>query len=68
MSMKLQKRRSGTTGLSLEDELKAWGMMFTCGHDYFNDLAILGIPRTHDAPRQAAEEAWERLGSEFLRT
>jgi hypothetical protein len=68
MSMKLQKRRSTTTGLSTEDELKAWRMYFSTGADYFHDLKVLGILRTHVAQRQAAEAAWQRLGSAFLAT
>lgn len=68
MSTKLQKRRSTTTGLSLEAELKAWSLYFETGFDYFHDLKVLDIPRTHDAPRQAVEAAWGRLGGEFMRT
>jgi hypothetical protein len=68
MSMKLQKRRSTTTGLSTEDELKAWRMYFSTGADYFHDQKVLGILRTHVAQRQAAEAAWQRLGSAFLAT
>ncbi len=66
MPVRLHRRRDSITGLSPEAELQAWSMFFSTGHDYFHDLKILGIPRTHEGPRARAGEAWERLGGMFM--
>jgi hypothetical protein len=48
-------------------ELKAWSMVFACGADYLHDLPRIGVTTDGFSPdREAAEEAWHRLGRRFL--
>jgi hypothetical protein len=68
MRIFLGKRKNATTGLSLEAQLQAWTMYFTTGYDFFHDLAVLGIARTHDGGKQAPGDAWQRLGHAFMST
>jgi hypothetical protein len=61
MPVKMRKRKRRTDPAA---ELEAWSMLFECGYDYFNNL---GFGYGGDAvAREAAPEAWRRLGSAFL--
>lgn len=50
------------------DELKAWGMWFLSGHDFFDDLVDAGIvPHHATQPDPAiALDAWQRCGDAWL--
>jgi hypothetical protein len=62
---RIQKRR-----LSPAAELEAWRELFDCGHDFFNDLELLGFPGgdCDRAAQQAARLAWRRFGATFMET
>lgn len=51
-------------------ELEAWGMYFSSGWDFFDDLTLIGVETTKwGVPDEdVARDAWARLGAEFLRT
>ena len=57
------KRRGGSA-----EELDAWGLTFSAGYDFFESLPEIGVPiDQHGRPdRATAEEAWHRLGAQFL--
>jgi hypothetical protein len=58
------KRRHPKRRTTAEAELAAWSMLFEGGHDYFN---ALGFGYGNDAEaREAAPDAWRRLGAAFL--
>ncbi|MCH8916691.1 MAG: hypothetical protein IIC52_01405 [Proteobacteria bacterium] len=48
------------------NELEAWRVFFTMGHDFFQDLEPLGITSETEA-QAAAPDAWGHLGYEFMR-
>ena len=52
------------------DEVRAWADLFTTGRDYFGDLTPLGFPGGDGdrAARDAAGQAWARLGAAFMAT
>ena len=52
------------------DEVRAWADLFETGRDYFSALAPLGFPGGDGdrAARDAAGEAWGRLGRAFMAT
>jgi hypothetical protein len=60
------KRKAGH--ISREAELAAWSMFFRTGHDFFRELAPLGLDALDDPKptMKAAAEAWSRLGETFL--
>lgn len=74
------KRRATKRRLSPEAELDAWRSVFESGHDFFGDAsALAGIaePVWLDPAdraegervwREAAQQAWRRLGAAFLAT
>ena len=62
------KRRNPKHRITPEAEMEAWSMMFECGHDWFGDLEPFGFGgRDYDEEaRDAAPQAWARLGELFL--
>ncbi|WP_237684123.1 hypothetical protein [Pseudaminobacter soli (ex Zhang et al. 2022)] len=50
------------------EALPAWRMVFQSGHDYFEDLADIGVPvDAYGRPDRAeAEAAWRQFGDLFL--
>jgi hypothetical protein len=63
MPVKLRQPKKRRT---FEADLEAWSMMFECGYDYFNDLGFGSGGDGDDVAREAAPEAWARLGAAFL--
>lgn len=68
------KRRRGKRRLHPRAELEAWSGAFECGHDFFSELEEIGFPnhvggRQFDLTeefREAARDAWNRLGAAFM--
>jgi hypothetical protein len=64
--MPVKRRR----GKGRPEELRLWRDIFTFEYDFFDEAAEAGI--TTDSygrvDRAEAEEAWHRLGAEFLET
>jgi hypothetical protein len=48
------------------DQLAQWRMLLTCGQDFFNDLAHLGLDR-RTVTRAAIRKAWVDYGAEIMR-
>jgi hypothetical protein len=49
--------------------LRTWNMTFKAGADYLGDLTAFGFPEGPDGDktiREAAPDAWRRLGSRFM--
>ncbi|PBB84575.1 MULTISPECIES: hypothetical protein [unclassified Mesorhizobium] len=45
-------------------EAKAWAMFMHSGHDFFDDLADIGL--TEETAKPLAEATWHRIGHEVL--
>lgn len=58
--MPIKRRRSKARA----GEAKAWAMYMQSGHDFFDDLADLGLDEKTAAP--VAEEAWHRIGRDVI--
>jgi len=56
------KRRRTMHGMTEAEELALWACLFTTGHDFFHDLAPLGIPAFQD-DHDARERRRVRPGS-----
>ena len=63
MSVKL---RRGKRRIDATAELAAWNLTFTCGCDFFGQLADEWDFKTPDEVAAAAPNAWQRLGARFL--
>ena len=50
------------------EDLAAWSTYFECGFDFFGDLADAGVTAQHseEPSREAALQAWQRLGAAFM--
>ncbi len=59
------KRRISKRRVSPDAEVEAWATAFATGWDFFGDLKPFGL-ETYDQIREAAPEAWKRLGRIFL--
>lgn len=59
------KRRAAKRRVHHAAELAAWSGVFECEYDFFGDLEDFGISGDK-AVREAAPEAWQRLGAEFM--
>jgi hypothetical protein len=64
------KRRLHKRRIDPVAELRAWSELFDCGHDFFNDLELLGFTGgdCDAAARKAARVAWRRFGAAFMET
>jgi hypothetical protein len=63
------RRRQSKRRLDPAAEVRAWAELFEVGYDFFGDLEPLGFDGRQDsdrAAREAAPEAWRRLGAAFL--
>ena len=61
MPVKLRKAKRHT---SVAAEVERWSMLFETSFDYFD---ALGFGHANEASaRDAAPEAWQRLGAQFL--
>ncbi|QJS31968.1 hypothetical protein ELH49_26245 (plasmid) [Rhizobium ruizarguesonis] len=60
------RRRAGKRRST--DGLDQWFFVFSSGHDFFDELADLGIETDayHCPSMEDAESAWRRLGDAFL--
>ncbi|NLS69609.1 hypothetical protein E3H11_11910 [Bradyrhizobium brasilense] len=65
--MPVKRRVPKQRALSVADELMAWSETFDCGFDFFSDLEDVGIAPSEGEGHPLAEEAWHRLGAEWLR-
>lgn len=46
------------------DEVRAWATFMLSGHDFFDDLADIGLVEAEAEP--LAEQTWRRIGVEVL--
>lgn len=69
----MSRPRRSETGLTIEEELRAWDCVFRFGRDYFHDLPRGGIIEGKFSPSSPdhiarARSAWSRLRDSFLST
>ena len=60
------KRRTAKRRTDGSEEMEAWTDMFLFGWDFSRGLHKAGIPPLGRPDRATIEEAWQRLGPQFL--
>ena len=60
------KRRTPKRRAAGSDEIEAWAEVFLFGCDFSQGLHKVGIPPLGRPDRATIEEAWQRLGPQFL--
>jgi hypothetical protein len=65
--MPVKRRRGKARTLQDFAPLSAWRIFFSAGADHLKDLRPYGIKSDAEA-REAAPEAWRRLGEAFMAT